>query len=136
MSTPVDQLRLRILSNPREVHHARKTLESFAAQRGFSEKVVAEIGLCANEAIANIIRHAYDNVPDKPIDITVQYDGELLTIHFRDWGNGKLPDPDKLKEKLDQPGGLGLVCLRKMMDSIQFQPQSDGMLLTLTHRRG
>lgn len=136
MSTTIDQLRLRIESDPREVQHARKSLESFAAQRGFSEQSVAAIGLCVNEAIANIIRHAYDNVPDKPIDITVKYANDLLTINFRDWGNGKMPDPEKLKTKLDQPGGLGLVCLRKMMDSYEFQPLPDGMSLTLTHRRG
>jgi len=33
------------------------------------------------------------------------------------------------------PGGLGMVCLRQLMDSAEFTPQPDGMLLTMTKKR-
>ena len=32
------------------------------------------------------------------------------------------------------PGGIGVPCLRRLLDSIDFVPQSDGMLLKMTRR--
>ena len=31
-----------------------------------------------------------------------------------------------------QPGGLGLVCIRSLMDEVQYVTQPDGMLLRMT----
>ena len=36
------------------------------------------------------------------------------------------PDPDEIT-----PGGLGLLCMKRLMDSVTFTPQSNGMLLTM-----
>src|SRR3712207_7212584 len=33
------------------------------------------------------------------------------------------------------PGGLGLVCLRQLLDEMAFTPLPDGMLLTMVKRR-
>ena len=31
-----------------------------------------------------------------------------------------------------KPGGVGLICMRQMMDDVQFQKQPDGMILTMS----
>jgi len=33
------------------------------------------------------------------------------------------------------PGGLGMVCLRQLLDEVVFTPQPDGMLLTMVRKR-
>jgi anti-sigma regulatory factor (Ser/Thr protein kinase) len=60
--------------------------------------------------------------------------GWRLTL--RDWGSGENP-AQHLAEPYDPltPGGLGMVCLRKLMDKVVFAPQVDGMLLSLEKRR-
>jgi anti-sigma regulatory factor (Ser/Thr protein kinase) len=128
----------RILSDPAAVAPLRRELERFCADAGFDECTVGEIGLCVNEALANVIRHAYHDRHDQPIQVVAKYDANRreLTVAIRDWGSGV--NPDKLKLPPDdplKPGGLGLVCLRRLMRPLVFTQQPDGMLLTMTRRR-
>ena len=55
---------------------------------------------------------------------------------IRDWGSGQSPAniPSKLPG-IATPGGLGLVCIRKLMDVVDYQPQPDGMRLVLIRRK-
>jgi len=128
---------LKVQSHPANLGPVRKAIESYATDRGFSEKAVAEIGLVVNEAMANVIRHAYDNKFDRPIHLTaVMEEPNQLKISIRDWGKGV--DPSKLPPKKHDPltpGGVGLICLRQWMDNVVFTPQPDGMLMTMIRRK-
>jgi anti-sigma regulatory factor (Ser/Thr protein kinase) len=127
-------LRLSFLSDPAAIAPARKSVETFAEAAGFDAPAVYDVGLCVNEAIANVIRHAYNGVTTRPIELAGDVNGNTLTITLRDWGNGRVPDfthpPDPLKAL--RPGGLGLPCLKKLLDGLAFEPQPDGMLLRMT----
>jgi anti-sigma regulatory factor (Ser/Thr protein kinase) len=127
------QLHLRILSDPANVAGIRLAIEKMCADGGFDAKALEEVGLCVNEALANVIRHAYHEAFDKPIEIDARMESGAIHIAIRDWGNGAVPNVAEAK-KLDplKPGGLGLICLKKMMDQVVFVPQPDGMLLEMT----
>ncbi|HWP39900.1 MAG TPA: ATP-binding protein, partial [Tepidisphaeraceae bacterium] len=110
--------------------------EAFCARGGIHKRVCDEVGLCVNEALANVIRHAYAGATDRPIELSAQIVDAQLTICIRDWGSGVIPPqpaaPDGQRDPL-KPGGLGLVCLRRIMDSVRFTPQPQGgMLLEMT----
>jgi serine/threonine-protein kinase RsbW len=132
-------------SDPAHLAAVRTAIESLCEEAGFDAKATGEIGLVVNEAIANIIRHAYGSASDQPIQMQAQVkgngkDSEIL-ISLRDWGNGKLPA--KMPTGLGKPkpadpltpGGLGLVCMHNMMDQVLFTPQPRGMLLTMRRKR-
>ena len=127
---------LKIDSDPANLAPVREAVERLCKAAGFDETAVAEIGLVVNEAHANVIRHAYDNATDKPIAIRAEFDGQQVIVTLRDWGNGVNPAelPPAPRNPL-KPGGLGLVCMEKMLDEARFQPQPDGMLLTMKRRR-
>jgi len=131
-SSDGEALVLRFQSSPANLSRARKAVEKFCESTQLDQPARDEIGLVVNEALANVIRHAYDNANDKPIEMRLQpyYGGVLL--HIRDWGNGKNP-ADGFKKPHDPtvPGGLGLICLKKLMDGVKFTPQSDGILLEM-----
>jgi len=128
------QLRLRISSDPANLAPVRHDIESFAQACGFDEAARGEIGLCVNEAMANITRHAYDGAEDKPIEISVSFGDHTLRVEIRDWGSGDLPPMrEKPKDPL-QPGGVGMVCLMQLMDNISFEPQGDGMKLVMVRK--
>ncbi len=129
------QLVLDILSDSARLAPARRAVEAFSTSCGFDEKTVGEVGLCVNEALANIIRHAYHGRSDRPIRIEANFDRDLLSISIRDWGNGHDPSMTPDKEDPLTPGGLGLVCMRSLMTQVTFSPQPDGMLLTLTRQK-
>lgn len=132
-----------LTSDPVQIAPARKAVEAFAQQVGMSEAAIADVGLCLNEALANVIRHAYANVPDKPIVIRAEYKddagesgGGELTVSIRDWGSGRNPAEQKPRPHDPlQPGGLGLICLRSLMDRVAYEPQPDGGMLLVMGKR-
>ena len=135
--SPGRRIELKVDSHPANLAAVRKSIESFATDGGFDEKTVAEIGLCVNEAMANVIRHAYANQTDKPILVTASSDDRQITITLRDWGNGV--DPSTLPHRAhdpNTPGGVGLICLRQWMDQVTYAPQpGGGILATLTRQK-
>src|SRR3954465_6314897 len=126
-------LRLKITSDPATLASTRRAVEMFAAQCGFDETARGEIGLVINEALANVMRHAYQGATDQPIELSAQKTDEGIHLTIRDWGLGVNPmDLPPKKHDPMKPGGVGLICMRQMMDDIQFQKQPDGMLLTMS----
>lgn len=130
------RIELNITSDPANLGPVRHAVETFCLNCGFDAPSAGDIGLCVNEALANITRHAYDGAIDQPIHIVAQCQADELSIAIRDWGNGESPAvlPDLPHDPL-QPGGIGLICLRQLMNQTVFAPQENGMLLTLTRKR-
>jgi serine/threonine-protein kinase RsbW len=121
---------VKITSDPANIAEVRRTVEQVATSCGLSEQAVAEVGLCVNEALANVIRHAYEGAKDKPIVVRAPCQDRTLVVTIRDWGNGVNPAtlPPKPFDPLE-PGGLGLICLRRMMNEVTYVPQGDGGML-------
>lgn len=131
-----ETLRLNITSDPANLADVRRAIEALCQRCGLDDKAVADVGLCVNEALANVIRHAYGGSAGHRIEVEVAGGRDGVQVRIRDWGNGINPAslPPKPRDPL-RPGGLGLICLQEMMDTVQWEPQSDGMLLTMSKRR-
>jgi serine/threonine-protein kinase RsbW len=132
------RLELNVTSDPANLAAVRKEIETFASARGFDERAVAEIGLCVNEAMANVIRHAYRGRHDRPIRVAASLEdaGESIVVTMRDWGSGIDPSclPRRPRDPL-RPGGIGLICLGQWMDEVAYAPQPDGGVLATMKRR-
>ena len=126
------RLDVRIASDPSAIAAVRKAVEALATAAGMDERGVGEVGLCVNEALANVIRHAYAGAHDRPIVVGAYSKDDALVVTIRDWGNGVNPAtlPPKPYEALE-PGGLGLICMQRMLTRAEYVPQPDGMLLVL-----
>jgi anti-sigma regulatory factor (Ser/Thr protein kinase) len=127
---------MRIDSDPANLAAARKAIESFTVTCGLGEQASHDVGLCLNEALANVMRHAYGGRRDRPIVISAECDAEQLTVRVRDWGNGV--DPSTLPHEPYNPltpGGVGLICLGELLDRMVYTPQPDGMLATMVKKR-
>ena len=126
-----------IASDPANIAGVRHAIEALAAEVGLDEREVGEVGLCVNEALANVMRHAYGGAADKPIVVRAWCEAGALAVTLRDWGNGVNPEclPAKPYDPCE-PGGLGLICLERLMTTAKFVPQADGMLLAMTKAHG
>src|SRR5882724_2511917 len=84
----------RIVSDPSLIAPVRQSIERLASDAGFDAATAGEVGLCVNESLANIIRHAYAGRADRPIHVTAHFDPQdsELSISIRDWGNGVNPE--------------------------------------------
>jgi anti-sigma regulatory factor (Ser/Thr protein kinase) len=139
------RMELRLVSHPAVLRPVRLALEDFGRQAGLTTEQADHIGLALNEALANVIRHAYGNAPDRPISVTFDHRGmdasSEIRIEIRDWA--RPIDPAKLPCSLPEldtesikPGGLGLHCMRRLMDEVTFTPLADGTLLTMVKKVG
>ncbi len=130
------RMEMRIDSDPAALAPVRKAVETFAIQSGLSENDAYDVGLCLNEALANVMRHAYSGRTDRPIVVSAEFEADTLSVSVRDWGNGI--DPSTLFHPTynpHEPGGVGLICLSALLDRMIYSPQPDGMLATLVKRR-
>lgn len=134
VTAPPQEWRLRTTSDPVHLAQVRHELESFCQSCGFDERSRGEIILCVNEALTNVTRHAYHGALDQPVELSAQFRDGLLTLQLRDWGTGKKPDERLAKRDPLCPGGVGMVCLRQLLDKIVFTPQPDGMILTMERK--
>lgn len=135
MTDTTRQFRVRVTSDPANLAPVRHQLEAFCGECGFDEPARGEIVLCVNEAMTNITRHAYHGATDRPIELSATFRDGLLKVTLRDWGAGRTPCdcPPSQRDPL-RPGGVGMLCLRELMDQITFTPQPDGMILTMERK--
>ena len=129
--------RLDVSSDPAHLSTVRRACEAFCTQCGLNDAAAGDVGLVVNEAMANVTRHAYDGATDKPVRVTGHWDAakRAVIVTIRDWGPGFNPSSVRPKQDPMQPGGLGMVCIRCLVDEAVFAPQGDGMLLTLTKKK-
>ncbi len=72
----------------------------------------------------------------RPIELRIEAHDDRLVILIRDWGSGI--DPSTLpQQEYDPltPGGVGMLCIKKLMDEVSFTPQPDGMLTMMVKLR-
>lgn len=129
-------LQLELQSDPAELREVRRAVERLCEQAGLDEGSAGRVALAVDEAITNIIRHAYDNRPDGLIVLEASQRGEELTIVLRDFGRSV--DPQRIRSRdLDdiRPGGLGVHIIHECMDRVDYRPAPEGGTeLTLTKR--
>lgn len=122
-----------IPAKPEALKMAREIIERWAQFAGLPDADVGCLVLGADEAAANVIRHAYCGAEG-----TIEYsagiedDGESLVIRMRDHGKPVSEECLKGRELEDvKPGGLGLHFMRCTFDEVRFEPHPDGTTLHL-----
>ncbi|MBI5725609.1 MAG: ATP-binding protein [Planctomycetes bacterium] len=134
---PDKPLHLHILSMPSHLPVVRAAVEKLCQQLGFSAETAGKIILSVDEALTNIIRHAYDEKPDKPIEVELTPLCDAIQIVLRDYGRPVDPSVIRSRDLNDlRPGGLGVHIMTCCMDRIEYRPVEDGAgtVLTMTKR--
>ena len=102
----------------------RKELRHILAQTGWKKKNAEEILLAADEALTNVIRHAYQGLVGK-MTVSVNASEECIEIVVEDQGKKfdptQVPPPELPRHK---PGGLGVHFIRTIMDEMIYEGQN------------
>ncbi len=122
-------LKLELQSNPEALCLVRATIERAAEVLRFSDADARAIVRSVDEALANVMRHAYGGRAGLPIEISClklqqagaddRHTGIEVILEDR----GLALDLEKLKGRpLDdiRPGGLGLHFINESMDKVEF----------------
>jgi len=117
-----------------------KTLNAFVVQvteqLGIEASLAKQIRLAVEEAVVNVIDYAYPAGQTGDIDVLAMSDGEWLNFVITD--RGVAFDPTE-KEKADTTlsaedrpiGGMGILLVRELMDSINYERTDGKNVLTL-----
>lgn len=130
MSRPRLMLKVDLRSDPSLLCVVRSMTEQLCEVLGFSAAECRSVTRAVDEALSNIIRHAYKGIPGKSIQLSLsridarnngsRRDGlEILLEDF-----GPAVDPTRLPARsLDEvkPGGLGLHFIRQSMDRVEYK---------------
>ena len=125
-------VKLVLTSDPRLLSVVRGAVHRLASVAGFKEEDCHGITLAVDEALTNIIRHAYDNRHDESIELTCRSLENGLEFILKD--RGRAVDLAKVcARSLDvvRPGGLGTHIIRQVMDQVEYEPLPDGNQLRL-----
>ena len=119
-----------------EVTRFSSFIKSAIAKLGIETSLARQLRLAVEEAVVNVIDYAYPIGTDGDITVKMMSDGHILRFQIMDAG---VPfDPTK-KDKTDttlsvedrQIGGLGILLVRELMDSINYEREDGKNILTL-----
>ncbi len=104
-----------------------------------TQKQSDDLQMAVDEAVTNVMEHAYRGRTDGRISILCRSDGKEILIEIRDSG---IPfDASKVKTpNVNGPltertiGGLGVFFMRKLMDKVEFTRDTKGNVTRLTKK--
>jgi serine/threonine-protein kinase RsbW len=137
-------LQLHLKSNPETLCLVRATVQRAAEILEFQDSETRAIVRSVDEALANVMRHAYEGRKGMPIYLTCTrlWKGTKpdvprgLEIVLAD--RGRAVDPARLKGRpLEEirPGGLGLHFIKQSMDVVEFSRRGGKNFLRLVKYR-
>ena len=117
---------MKLTSDPRLLAVVRSTVAELAAALGFEESQRRKITLAVDEALSNVIRHAYKNECNHEVELNCQAQAGCLEFTFID--RGEPADPARIcAQPLDKValGGRGTHLIRQIMDEVSYERLPD-----------
>lgn len=128
--TSDDTIEIRVPCKPEYVRTIRRTIADFAESSGLSRVAAEDVELAAAEAVANIVRHAYEglarDVP--PVRVICSHHDSSLTVEVIDKGRGFAAPAAGVVPEIDmnRDGGMGIILIKLLMDSVKYVSRPSG----------
>ena len=115
-------LKILVPSDPRFLCVVRAAVTELGCVYGLTEAESLRMTLAVDEAVANVIRHAYHHEPERPIELTCTAFPDRLEFTLID--EGEPPDPARIEapppDMLAQ-SGRGTHLIRMIMDGVSYE---------------
>jgi anti-sigma regulatory factor (Ser/Thr protein kinase) len=102
-------------------------IEDRCREERLADDIVFKMALVLEEAVTNVINHAFaDQPPPHAIRVRLEIAVERIVAEIIDNGRPfdplSRPDPDLARPLADrEPGGLGILLMRRMTDRIDYR---------------
>ncbi|MCE1227897.1 MAG: ATP-binding protein [Firmicutes bacterium] len=126
MKAVPESFRLVIPSQTRYLNLVTGLAKRASLVAGLDDAVAAKVSIAVDEAVTNVIVHAYQGDPAKWVEVELRFVPTALEIHIWHTGQGLredqviLPDPGEYV-KHPRKGGLGLLLMSRFMDEVHFR---------------
>jgi serine/threonine-protein kinase RsbW len=121
-----DNLTISLPNELSAVSRAAEQLERFCRDQSIPETIAHKLGLALDEALTNIVSHAFPDGGRHSIEVRITHRGASLTAAVSDDGVPfdplAHPAPDVRAPVEDRKvGGLGIHLLRTLMDTAEYR---------------
>ena len=116
----------------------RGFLTTILREHGYSNDVINDLELAADEAVTNVVEHAYQYDARRSLTVEMQMDRTQVRVLVKD--QGEAFEPQSPTVDLDQhiaerrTGGLGVHLIHTMMDSVDYRREEGSNVLILTKK--
>lgn len=109
------------------------------ATSGLPNRVLGDMKLCLNEAVANVVSYAFDGIAAPRLRVTLWSDAHGITAEIRDNGQPFDPLAGPMAEAMHgietaQIGGFGIKLMRETAQDLTYARAGQDNVLTLTCR--
>jgi len=123
----------------KEVTKLSTFIKDVMSRLNIGKPLAPKLRLALEEAVVNVMEYAYPAGIEGDVTIRATYDGERLQLVISDSGIAFNPteaaDADTTLSAEERPvGGLGILLMRELMDTINYERIDGHNVLTLTKR--
>jgi serine/threonine-protein kinase RsbW len=120
-----------------ELKSLNRHLEYWCSAIGLQADSIARINICLDELFTNIVFYGFEDDREHTIKFTLNGYKNFVTINIEDDANPFNPleqiDPEFPENVEDAKiGGLGILIIRKLMDSVTYERSQGKNKLTMT----
>jgi anti-sigma regulatory factor (Ser/Thr protein kinase) len=126
-------MKITISSNSKELRKIRLEVEVYC-KANFINFDSSKAILAIDEALQNVMRHAYSMEPDKKIDLSFEkIEEESFKVIIRDYGKQEPLENIKPRDLKDvRPGGLGIYFIKQCSKKSEYKHLPNGIGTELT----
>lgn len=115
-----DALVRRVPARPGELRKLRRDLRAWLAAHGIDDGTAADIVVASNEAVSNVVEHAYADATPNHVDLRAELRGETIAITISDSGSWR----DHVPTTADR--GRGIAIMRAFAATVEIETETRG----------
>ena len=136
---PPKRINLELPADVNLLAAARVFITAILREHGVPTDAINDVELAADEAVTNVVEHAYQYDTRRSVGIELLLDKNQLRILIRDSGEAftpaQLPQVDLEQHIAERrTGGLGVHLMHQLMDKVEHRREGDQNVLELTKR--
>jgi serine/threonine-protein kinase RsbW len=133
------QFHLEITSEMANLSHVADFVADAARKGKLTQKQSDDVQMAVDEAVTNVMEHAYASRSDGLILIDIHCDAREFLVEIHDTGKSfdvsKLKTPNtKTPLSKREIGGLGVFFMRKLMDKVEFTRDTTGNVTRMSKK--
>lgn len=135
--TAPDVVELRLLPDAKYIAVVRLTVAAVASRAGLSVDDVDDLKVAVSEVFTNVIDHAFEGRPVRPVVIRMTPGDGVITVEVVDEGVGFDADGRDFGAEAtpSAEGGLGLYLVHRYMDEVKIESApGSGTRVVMTKR--
>lgn len=136
------KIEMNIQSDLNFVQSIKTFIRDVIAKDGFQEDHVADVELAVDEALTNVVEHAYQFDDSRFMGVTLVLEDERLVVTVTDFGKVFAPKESATEEVVDDftkrlRRGRGRLLIKKLMDEVEYEtiPGVQNKLVMVKYRK-